>query len=144
MKMPFAPFFCHGLVNIREQSKVGTPGVQVAMGPLSLVQFVYTQPDSAVRSPTFGSCTDRHSKCTKYRSLQIVRHGTMNCREPPGNRTHGVHRATAHPSLVQFFYTQPNAAVRRPTSESCSDPYSRCTKMSFAEDCLPRPGNDPG
>ena len=35
----------HGLVIIREQSKGRTPGVQVAMGPLSLVQFVYTQPD---------------------------------------------------------------------------------------------------
>ena len=55
----------HGLVNIREQSKGRTPGVQVAMGPLSLVQFVYTQPDRAVRSPTLGSCTDPHCKYTK-------------------------------------------------------------------------------
>ena len=62
----------HGLVNIREQSKGRTPGVQVAMGPLSLVQFVYTQPDRIVRSPTLGSCTDPHSKYTKYHSLQIV------------------------------------------------------------------------
>ena len=90
----------HGLVNIREQSKGRTPGVQVAMGPLSLVQFVYTQPDSAVRSPTFGSCTDQHSKCTNYRSLQIVRHGTMNCREPPGNRTHAW--CTSSNGISQF------------------------------------------
>ena len=32
----------HGLVNILEQSKVRTRGVQVAMGPLSLVPFVFT------------------------------------------------------------------------------------------------------
>ena len=32
----------HGLLNILKQSKVRTPGVQVAMGPLSLVPFVYT------------------------------------------------------------------------------------------------------
>ena len=80
----------HGLVNIREQSKGRTPGVQVAMGPLSLVQFVYTQPDSIVRSPNFRSCTDPHSKYTKYRSLQIVRQGPMNYRERSGSRTHGV------------------------------------------------------
>ena len=90
----------HGLVNIREQSKGRNFGVQVGIGPLSLVQFVYTQPDGAARSPNPGSCTDRHSKCTKYGSQQIVRHVTMNCRERPGNRTHGVHQATAHPSLV--------------------------------------------
>ena len=32
----------HGLVNILEQSKGHTPGLQGAMGPLSLVQFVFT------------------------------------------------------------------------------------------------------
>ena len=110
---------CHGLVNIREQSKGHTPRVQVAMGPLSLVQLVDIQLHSAVRILTFGICTDPHSKCTKYRSPQIVRYGTVNCRERLGNRTHGVHRATGHPSLVQLVYTQPNAALRRPTSESC-------------------------
>ena len=129
----------HGLVNIREQSKGHNFGVQVEIGPLSLVQFVYTQPDGAARSPNAGSCTDRHSKCTKYRSLQIVRHAKMNCREPPGNRTHGVHQATAHPSLVQFVYTQPNAALSRPTSESCSEPYSRCMKMPFTAHLSQRP-----
>ena len=103
---------CHGLVNTRERSKGHTPGVQGVMGPLSLVQFVYTQPDSTVWSPTFGSCTDPHSKCAKYRSLQIFRHGTVNCCERPGNRTHGVHQATGHPSLVQFVYTQPNVTLR--------------------------------
>ena len=105
----------HGLVNIREHSNGRTPGVQVAMGPLSLVQFVYTKPDSTVRSPTFGSCKDPHSKCTKYRSPQIIRHRTMNCRERPVNRTHRVHRATGHLSLIQFVYTQPNTTVRCPT-----------------------------
>ena len=85
----------HGLVNIREQSKGRTPGVQVAMGPLSLVQFVYTQPDRIAWSPNFGSCTDPQSKCTKYRSLQIVRQGPMNYRDRSGSCTHGVQRATA-------------------------------------------------
>ena len=131
---------CHGLVNMVEWSNACKPGVQGATGPPSLVQFAYTQPDSAIRSPTFGSCTEPHSKCTKYRSLQIVRHGMMYCREQPGSCTHGVQRATGHPSLVQFVYTQPNAAVRRPTSESCTDPYRRCTKISFTPYCLPRPG----
>ena len=122
-----------------EQSNGRTPGVQVAMGPLSLVRFVYTQPDSIVRSPNFGSCTDPHSTYTKYRSLQIVRQGPMNYRERFGSRTHGVQRAMGHPSLVQFVYTQPNAAVRRPTLESCTDPYTRCMKMSFAADCSLKP-----
>ena len=53
----------HSLVNIREQSKDRTPGVQVAIGPLSLVQFVYTQPGRIARTPNFGSCTDPQSKC---------------------------------------------------------------------------------
>ena len=43
---------CHGMVNIRERSKGRTPGVQGAMEPLSLVQFVYTQPNTTVRCPT--------------------------------------------------------------------------------------------
>ena len=100
-------------MNIREQSKGRTPGVQVAMGPLSLVQFVYTQNDSIVRSPNFGSCTDPHSKYTKYRLLLIVQQGPMNYRDRSESRTHGVQRATVHPSLVQFVYTQPNTAVGR-------------------------------
>ena len=77
-------------MNILEQSKGRFPSVQVAIGPLSLVPFVYTQADSTVQSPTFESCTDTHSKCTKYRSPQIVRHGTVNCHERHGNRTHAV------------------------------------------------------
>ena len=56
---------CHDLVNIRERSKGRTPGVQGAMGPVSLVPFVYTQPDSTVQSHNFGSSTDPYSRCTK-------------------------------------------------------------------------------
>ena len=76
----------------------------------------------------------------KCRSLQIVRHDLVNMLERSNVHTAGVQRETGHPSLVQFKYTQPNAAVRRPTSESCIDPYSRCPKMPLTPYCLPRPG----
>ena len=59
--------------------------------------------------------------------------------EQSNGRTLGVQGATGLFSLVKLVYIQPNATVRRPTSESCTEPYSRCTKMSLAAHCLPRP-----
>ena len=47
----------------------------------------------------------------------------------------GVQGATVPPNLVHLVYTEPNATVSRPTSDGCTDPYTRCTKMSFAVDC---------
>ena len=59
-------------------------------------------------------------------------------------RTPAVLGAMGLCSVVKLVYTQPNATVRRLTSKSCTDPYTRCTKLSFAVDCSPRPGKDPG
>ena len=56
---------CYDLVNILEWCNGGTAGVQGAMGRLTLVHFVFKQPDSTVQSPTFGSCTHPYSRCTK-------------------------------------------------------------------------------
>ena len=130
---------CIGLVNIQQRSKGHTPGVQGAMGPLSLVQFVYTQPTKAVRNLLEAAVQIRTAGVHKCRTLQIVRHGIVNVFEWSNGRTPGVQGATGPSSLVQLVYTQPNATVRRPTSESCTDSYSRCTKMPFTADCSPRP-----
>ena len=80
----------------------------------------------------------------KCRSLHFVCNGLVNIFEQSNVHTPGVQGATGPPNLVHLVYTEPNATVRRPTSDSCTDPYTRRTKMSFAVDCLPRPGKDPG
>ena len=86
-----------------------------------------------------GGVQSRTAGVRKCRSLQIVRHDLVNMLEWCNGRTPGVQGATGLRSLVQLVYTQPNATVRRPTSESCTDSYSRCTKMPFTADCSPRP-----
>ena len=129
----------HGIVNMLERYNSHTSGVQETAGPPSLVQLLYTQSTGIVKERFVGGiqiCTAGVHKC---RSLQIVQHDLVNMFEWSNGHTPGVQGATGLRSLVQLVYTQPNATVRRPTSESCTDPYSRCKKMPFAADCLPRP-----
>ena len=134
----------HGLVNMTERSNRRTPGVQGATVPPSLVQLLYTESTGTVRDRFEGIIQIRTAGVRKCRSLHIVYHGLVNIREQSKGRTPGVQVAMGPLSLVQFVYTQPNAAVRRPTSESCTDLYTMCTKMPFTPYCLPRPCEHPG
>ena len=116
-----------------------TPGVQGTAEPPSLVQLLYTQSTGTVKYRLLGGVQSRTAGVRKCRSLQIVVHDLVNMFEWSNGRTPGVQGATGLRSLVQLVYTQPNATVRRPTLESCTDPYSRCTKISFAIDYSPWP-----
>ena len=127
----------HGLVNILEWSNGRAPGVQGATGLCSLLKLVYTQPTKAVRNLLEEAVQIRTAGVHQCRSLQIVCHGIVNIFEWSNGRTPGVQGATGPSSLVQLVYTQPNATVRRPTSDSYTDPYNRCTKMPFTADCSP-------
>ena len=122
-----------------EWSNGRTPGVQGATGPPSLVQLLYTESTGIVMDRFVGGVQSRTAGVRKCRSLQIVRHDLVNMLEWCNGRTGGVQGAMGLRSLVQLVYTQPNATVRRPTSENCTDPYSRCTKMPFVTDYSPRP-----
>ena len=99
------------MVNIREQSKGRTPGVQGAIGPLSLVQFVYTQPTKAVRNLLEAAVQIRTVGVHKCRSLQIVSHGIVNMLERYNSHTSGVQGTAGPPSLVQLLYTQSTGTV---------------------------------
>ena len=135
---------CHGLVNMIEWSNGRTPRVQGATGLRCLAKLVFTQPTKAVQDQMEAAVQIRTAGVHKCRLLQIVRHGLVNLLERSNGRTPGVQGATELRSLVQVVYTQPNATVRCPTSESCTDLYTRCMKMQFAPYCLPRPGEHPG
>ena len=91
-----------------------------------------------------GGVQSRTAGVRKCRSLHIVCHGLVNMFAWSNVHTRGVQGATGHPNLVHLVYTEPNATVRHPTSDSCTDPYTRFTKMSFAVDCSPWHGKDPG
>ena len=127
----------HGLGNMIEWCNGRTPGVQGVTGPPSLVELLYTESTGTVRDRHQGGVQIRTAGVRKCCSLQIVRYDVVNMLEWCNGRTAGVLGATGPSSLVQLLYTQPNATVRRPTSESCTGPYSRCTKMRFTTDCSP-------
>ena len=129
-----------GPVNIRERSGSRTHVVKGTTSPPSLVQFVYTQPTTAIRDRVDEVVHIRTAGIRKCHSLQIVPHSMVTCHLGSISCTPGVQGATGPPSLVQFVYTQPTTAVRRPTSGSNTDSYSRCTKMSFTANCCPRYG----
>ena len=129
----------HELVNMLERSNGRTPGVQGATGPPSLIQLLYTESTGTVRGRFEGGVQIRTAGVRKCRSFHIVCHGLVNMFEQSNVHTPGVQGATGPPSLVHLVYTEPNATVRRPNSDSCTDPYSRCTKMPFTADCPPRP-----
>ena len=121
-----------------ERSNSRTPGVQGATGPPSLVQVLYTESTGIVMDRFVEGVQSRTAGVGKCRSLQIVCYDLVNMLVWRNGRTAGVQGTTGLRSLVQIVYTQPNATVRRPTSENCTDPYSRCTKMPFIADCSPR------
>ena len=121
-------------MNTLEQSNGRTTGVQGATGPLHLVQLLYTESKGNVRDRFDGGVQILAAAVRKCHSLHIVCHGLVNIRERSKGRTPGVQGAMGPLSLVQFVYTQPDSLVRRPTFGSCTDPYSRCTKMPFAAD----------
>ena len=125
-------------MNVLERSNGRTPGVQGVTRLRSLVKLVYTQPTKAVRDLLEEAVQIRTVGQHKCHSLHIVCHGLVNMFERSNVHTPGVQGATGPPNLVHLVYTEPNATVRHPTSDSCTDPYSRCTKMSFAVDCSPR------
>ena len=127
----------HGIVNIFEWSNGHTPGVQVAARPPSLVQLLYTESMRTVRDRFEGIIQILTAGVRKCRSLYIVCHGLVNIREQSKGRTPGVQIAMGPLSLVPFVYTQPDSTVQSPTFGSCTDPYSRCTKMPFTADCSP-------
>ena len=127
-----------------ERSNGRTPGVQGATKLRSLLKLVYTQPTKAVGNVLEEAVQIRTAGQHKCRSLQFVRHSLVNIFERSNVHTPGVQGATGPPNLVHLVYTEPNATVRHPTSDSCTDPYTRCTKMSFAVDCQPWTGKDPG
>ena len=101
----------HGLVNMTERSNRRTPGVQGATVPPSLVQLLYTESTGTVRDRFKGGIHIHTGRRILY----------TWCR-----RSNGTSQVS-------------NAAVRGPTSESCTDLYTTCTKMPFAPYCLPQP-----
>ena len=101
-----------------ERSNGRTPGVQGVTGPPSLIQLLYTESTGTVRDRFEGIVQIRTAGVQKCRSQQIVLHDLLNMLERSNGRTPGVQGATGLRSLVQLVYTQPNATVRRPTSES--------------------------
>ena len=103
---------CHRVVNIREWSKCRTPSVQGEMGPLSLVQFVDTQPTKAVRNLLEAAVEIRPAGVHKCRSLQIVIHGIVNMLERYNGRTPGVQGTAGPPSLEQLLYKKSTGTVR--------------------------------
>ena len=99
-------------MNYRERSGSRTHGVQGEMGPLSLVQFVDTQPTKAVRNLLEAAVEIRPAGVHKCRSLQIVIHGIVNMLERYNGRTPGVQGTAGPPSLVQLLYTQSTGIVK--------------------------------
>ena len=129
----------HSLVNMLERSNGRTPGVQGATGPPNLVQLLYTESTGTVRDRFEGIVQIRTAGVRKCCSLHIVCHGLVHIRDKSKSHIPGVQVAMGPLSSVPFVYTQPDSTVRSPTFGSCTDPYSRCTKMPFAADCSPRP-----
>ena len=72
-----------------------------------------------VRDRFEGVVQIRTAGVPKCRSLQIVRHDLVNMLERSNVHTPGVQGATGPPNLVHLVYTEPNATVRHPNSESC-------------------------
>ena len=122
-----------------ERSNGRTPGVQRATGPPSLIQLLYTKSTGTARDRFEGIVQIRTTGVRKTRLLHIVYHGLVNIRAQSKDRTLGVQVAMGPLSLVPFVYTQPDSAVRSPIFGSCTEPHSRCTKMPFVADYLPRP-----
>ena len=120
-----------------EWSNGRTPGVQGVTVLPSLIQLLYTESTGTVRDRFEGIIQIRTAGVRKCRSLHIVYHGLVNILEQSEVRTSGVQVAMGPLSLVPFVYTQPDSTVQSPTFGSCTDPYSRCTKMPFTADCSP-------
>ena len=125
----------HDIVNMLDWCNGRIPGIQGVTGPPSLIQLLYTESTGTVRDRFEGIVQICTAGLRKSHSLQIYRQNLVNMLEWSNGRTPGVQGATALRSLIQLVYTQPNATVRRPTLENCTDPYSRYTKMPFIADC---------
>ena len=84
----------HGMANWCERSRSRTAGVQSATRSPRKVQFVYTQPNAVVIVGHVGGIQIRTRRVQKCRSLQVVAHGMVNCRERSWSRTPAVQCAT--------------------------------------------------
>ena len=83
-----------------------------------------------------GAVEKRTGGVRKCRLCQSASHSPVNCHRRFWNHTPTVQGATGPPRLC----TQPVALVRCPRSRSHIEPYSGYTKMPFAPECSPRPG----
>ena len=121
----------HGLVNWHVRSRNPTPSVQGAAGSPDLcIQLV-----GPVWRPGPGNVQSRTACVRKIYLRQSASHGLVNWHVRFRNRKPSVQSAAGSPRLV---YTASGTFIG-PRSRRCTEPYSGCTNMPFAQECFPWP-----